>query len=676
MNKIDPVPKRKTILAWTLVLVFAFICIGAALFAENSQIGASSEKNPFGPSLRINTSEGSSSQTAPVTDGVCATKPNSTQCSKCTSTLSTINNEMTTSYGSGISTTSAGSAISEIDELSDSGNMSPTDADNYITQIKQVCEESDETDTEGDSCQEADTQLSSLSTDTTVPSDTQTKLKALLDSSKSPEEISTFLKSYSEDYAYYVSEPDKIELSEKLSSVADLYDECAASAETATGTCEEATTLASSELYPGQTTDLATINSGDSEAISALSKRLKTDAQSVGTTSEYGQFYTSLSSKVAGCAEEVNPCNQAAELAASELYPGQNGDIATINSGNKSNISALAQEISAASESVGADSEYGQFYSELSSKISECADTATTSATETKTGTGTTLSSDYTKYFKWMMIAQLVNAIISGDWETALSSAAALGLGSDNVTRYAYMLQAANNDPQALFAYVMSDTLDGGGIDYSDLDQIGSTGSNQWYNQNYLQRRATDMANDLFKIDAVTSILSSVGDLISNFMGDDEAAEFQEKWDGSLESLQEIMTTITTLNYSDIAGLTNSSLYDDYSWLNWLSGGYTNTYSSQYPYSTSGTGAGTSSTTGYATSAPVTDALLSSLSATNNSFSILIRQPLSSLEYSIQKLTGSIFPTSRGIFFLSQYNTLYELIQNSEYGTAVWQLIK
>lgn len=615
MNKIDPVPKRKTILAWTLVLVFAFICIGAALFAENSQIGASSEKNPFGPSLRINTSEGSSSQTAPVTDGVCATKPNSTQCSRCISTLSTIDSKMAANYGTGISTDSAGTAISDIDELSDSGNMSPTDADNYIAQIKQACEEPVTT---SDPCAEANNQLTALSKDGTVPA-LQTKINELLNSDKSSTEIANTLDFYRTDDAGLIDSTEYPLQSDEMADIADLYDECANSI------CEDAT-------------EQLTALSQDS-TIPALQTKLKELLNSSKSPSEISDTLDIYRSDDAGLIDVTNNKLQADEMA----------DIADL-------FDKCATETKGGTEENGGQTNPNQ-----------------TTVTD-GSNTGTKISDSYKKWFKWMMVAEMLKSIIAGDWETALTSALALGLGSDDITKYAYMLQAANNDPQALLAYVMSDTLDGGGIDYSDLDQIGSTGSNQWYNQNYLQRRATELASDLFMIDAATSILSSVGDLISNFMGDEEAAEFQEKWDGSLESLQEIMTTVTTLNYSDIAGLTNSSLYDDYSLLNWISGGYTNTYSSQYPYGT--TTSGTSSSTGYATSTPITDALLSSLSATNNSFYILVRQPLSSLEYNIQKLAGSIFPTSRGIFFLSQYNTLYQLIQNSEYGTAVWQLIK
>ena len=604
VNKIEPVPKRKTILAWTLVMAFAVVCIGLALFAENSVIFGSSDTGDYGPSAIINTSKGTGSTQNKVTDGVCATSPTSAQCGNCSSALGTVSADIKENYGTTISTTSAETAKDQIDDISVGGNMSQTEATKYKNTIISACESTNEP--ENDPCTDAKNQLTTLSKDGTVPA-LQTKLKELVNSNKSSTEIANTLNFYTSDDAGLITSSEYPLQADEMSDIADLYEECANSI--CTDAEEQLTAL-----------------SRDTSLNDDLETKLNELLNSSKSPSEISSSLNILKSDDAGLISSTAQPLQYDEMTdISELY------------------SRCAQEKrSGATDDTGGQTDQGQ------------SDDADGDESDKGTEIG-----NYSKYFKWMMIAEMLKSIIAGDWETALTSAIALGLSSDDVTRYASMLQAANNDPGAFAAYVVSDLADGNGLNYRDLDQIASTGTTNRYNQSYLQQRATEMANDLFKIDAITSVLSSVGDLISNFMGDEEAAEFQEKWDGSLESLQEIMTTITTLNYSDIAGLANNSLYN----------------TSQYQYGTSGTATGDSSATNYATSVPVTETLLSSLSETNSTFYIVLRQPLSNLEYNIQRIAGSIIPTSRGILFLSQYNTLYRLIQSNQYGEAIWQLI-
>ncbi len=214
MNKINPVNKRKTVIAWILVVGLAVICIGLSLYLQQNRIFGSELTTPQFKEVQINTREVEN----PCADGIAGPECQAYLEGNCTDTLDTISAEFYSTTGLTLSTDQS-AAIGDIQGQLDAGNVSESTASQWISTINQNCSVID-------TCADAYAQLSSLSQDQTIPA-LQTKLKELQTEDLTPTQIANSLRFYRTDDAGIFIASDYILQSDEMSDIADLFDECA-----------------------------------------------------------------------------------------------------------------------------------------------------------------------------------------------------------------------------------------------------------------------------------------------------------------------------------------------------------------------------------------------------------------------------------------------------------------
>jgi len=609
MNKLSPVPKRKTTLAWVLVLGLAVLCIGFSLFLENSKIFGAAENSSWCNNL----SELGYQGTGCVPTGKIITTPGGT-----------------TSPGTGDDTTQE--PCSSVRE-----------------QIK--------TDV---------TKLGERARGFEISADDVDKL--------TNQELLSQLKS--------IGSPDSETLQGDISSL----EKCLGQQTQCSDACATVSQKLESAKSGNDTTSISFWQNIDSKCKSnATPTEISQILINKGTGSP-DPTYNSLAARFKSCAggqtTTQGTCkNEELALQQALGYQGSDGNVVTAVDETKDKN--RYKEFVDNSKGTGSYNKNNAAYEAWIKCVNQQTTETGLQPPENAPATGNIID---TSTYRWLAIMNLLSSIASGDYPSALAAAAAL-FGTEKTMQ---MYAAAGGNPEMLYGLALNELANGESstTGWSRLVGPNGTGGNNngLFDTNYLQRRAQQMATDLWKLDIFKGILSSAGNLVTLFMGDEEGSKFQEKWDGALDNVFEIVTGATMLKYADIAAFTNSYMGSNYSNYDWLNGGYNGyTYNAETgtyydpqtgrSYYTDGTEYTGDVTIPGVYNQQAARSLVNLIPAGNNTFYVMARGSLSALDTQLQRVVGMVFPTARGIFFLDQYNNLYQYIGKAQSGNAIQRII-